>query len=80
MSHISRNPARSLEITPHEYYLKRSWHTFSVCKKVKGTIFKIKFFLCVKNTDGRTVEGIINSGNNHGYKYIVKGAIAYERL
>lgn len=53
---------------------------FGVCEEIKGTIIKIKFLLCVKHTDGRTVKRIINSGNNHGYKYIVKGAIAYERL
>ena len=39
---------------------------------VKRTVLEIKFLFCVKHTDGRTVKGIINSGNNHSYKYLVK--------
>lgn len=41
-------------------------------QKIKRTIPKSKFLLGVEDTDGRTVEGIINSGNNHWYKYVCR--------
>ena len=45
---------------------------FGICEKIKGTVFEVEFLLCIIDTNSGTVERIINSRNNHGYKYLVK--------
>lgn len=42
-------------------------------QEIKGTILEIKFLFSVINANSGTVERIINSRNNHGYKYLYCG-------